>query len=57
MEPRLDGNPAPARKGHCSSPLFGQCLMWPRSPISATAELLLYIIKHKTVISKENKGD
>jgi len=23
--------------------LFGPCLLWPRSPISATAELLLYI--------------
>jgi len=29
------------RKGHSSAPpLFGPCLLWPRSPISATAELL-----------------
>jgi len=37
----LDGDPAPPRKGH-SSPLslFGPCLLWPRSPIAATAELL-----------------
>ena len=28
------------RKGHSSPPLFGPCLLWPRSPISATAELL-----------------
>jgi len=28
-----------SRKGH-SPPLFGSCLLWPRSPISATAELL-----------------
>jgi len=30
----------PPRKGHSSSPLFGPCLLWLRSPISATAELL-----------------
>ena len=30
----------PPRNGH-SSPPFRQCLLWPRSPISATAELLL----------------
>ena len=39
----LDGDPAPLRKGHStdsSPPLFGPCLLWPRSPISATAELL-----------------
>jgi len=36
----LDGVPAPA-KGHMQQPpLFGPCLLWPRSPISATAELL-----------------
>jgi len=37
----LDWDPVPPRKGHSSSPLFGPCLLWPRSPISATAELLL----------------
>jgi len=36
----LDGDPVPPRKGHISPPLFGPCLLWPRSPISATAELL-----------------
>ena len=36
----LDGDPAPPRKGHSSPLLFGPCLLWPRSPISATAELL-----------------
>ena len=37
----LDGDRAPPpRKGHSSLPLFGPCLLWPRSPISATAELL-----------------
>ena len=30
----LDGVPAPV-KGHSSHPLFGPCLLWPRSPISA----------------------
>ena len=36
----LDGVPAPA-KGAQQPPLFGPCLLWPWSPISATAELLL----------------
>jgi len=37
----FDGDPAPpARKGHSSPPRFGSCPMWPRSPISATAELV-----------------
>jgi len=35
----LDGVPAP-EKGAQHPPLFGPCLLWPRSPISATAELL-----------------
>ena len=35
----LDEDPAPPpRKG--ALPLFGPCLLWPRSPVSATAELL-----------------
>ena len=38
----LDGVPALPRMGHSSPPrIFGSCLLWPRSPISATAELLL----------------
>jgi len=37
----LDGDPAPWQKGHSSPPLFGPCLLWPRSSISTTAELLL----------------
>ena len=36
----LDGVPAPAKRAQ-QPPLFGPCLLWPRSPISATAELLL----------------
>jgi len=29
--------PRSLRKGHSSPPLFGSCLLWPRSPISTTA--------------------
>ena len=49
----LDGDPAPSsqRKTGTPPPLFGPCLLWPkakRSPISATAELLLiYAVIHK----------
>ena len=38
----LDQVPAPA-KGAQQPPLFGPCLLWPRSPISATAELLFQL--------------
>ena len=33
--------PSSLRKGHSRPLLFGPCLLWPRLPISATAELLL----------------
>jgi len=36
----LDGDPAPLRKVHSSAHLFGPCLLWPPSPMSAAAELL-----------------
>ena len=37
----LDGDSAPLPQKGLSSPLvFGPCLLWPRSPISAAAELL-----------------
>ena len=40
----LDWDPArPYERGR-TAPLFGPCLLWPRSPISATAELLLIYI-------------
>jgi len=32
----------PRNWGHSSPPLFGACLLWPRSPISATADELLF---------------
>jgi len=35
----LDGVSAFRKLAH-QPPLFGPCLLWPRSPISATAELL-----------------
>jgi len=40
----LDGVPAPA-KGAQHTPLFGPCLLWLRSHISATAELLYKLAK------------
>jgi len=44
----LDGDPAPlsapSAKGAQQPPVFGPCLLWPRSPISATAELLLDLL-------------
>jgi len=36
----LDWIPALRERGTAAPPLFGPCLLWPRSPISATAELL-----------------
>jgi len=36
----LDGDPAPLRKGHSSPLISAHVSLWPRSPISATAELL-----------------
>jgi len=36
----IDGVPASAKGAQQPLPLFGPCLLWPRSPISATAELL-----------------
>ena len=35
----LDGLPA-LRESGTAPPLLGPCLLWPQSPISATAELL-----------------
>ena len=36
----IDGVPALRERGTAAPHLFGPCLLWPRSPISATAELL-----------------
>ena len=43
----LDGDPAPPpERGTAAPRLFGPCLLWPWSPISATAELLIYSALH-----------
>ena len=39
----LDGDPAPPKRDIAAPTVFGPCLLWPRSPISATAELLFPI--------------
>jgi len=39
----LDGVRAPRARGTSLPPLFSQCLLWPWSPISATAESLFSI--------------
>ena len=41
--------PAPP-KGHISR-IFGPCLLWPRSPISATAELLFDLLSHRACVA------
>jgi len=45
----LDGDPAPPEKAQQPHSLFSPCLLWPRSPISATAELL-----HKRSLENRN---
>jgi len=52
----LDGVPAPAKGAQQPLPLFGPCLLWPRSPISATAELLYFdILLVKWTLMAKNK--
>ena len=41
----LDGFPALRGRGTAPPPLLGSYLLWPRSPISATAELLFLCIE------------
>jgi len=36
-------NLSTGERGTADPPLFGPCLVWPQSPISATAELFFYI--------------
>jgi len=45
----LDGYPAHRERG-TAPPLLGPCLLWPRSPISATAELLLYHFNREEIL-------
>jgi len=56
----LDGDPASPAKWVQQPLLFGPCLLWPRSPISATAELLLLtdlrvVSEYLTPVSKACK--
>jgi len=46
----LDGDAAPPAKGaqQPPPPLFGRCLLWPWSPMSATAELL-YLLYYVSI--------
>jgi len=50
----LDGVPALREKGTAVPHLFGPWLLWPRSPISATAELLFICICHQQCMGYEN---
>ena len=46
----LDGVSAPHERGTAAPRRFGPCLLWPRSPISATAELLLWCYgQHRSI--------
>jgi len=45
-----DGVPAPA-KGAQQPPLIGSCLLWPRSPISTTVEILFSKVTMWTIVS------
>jgi len=44
----LDGVPAVRERGTAAPPVYGPCLLWPRSHISAPAELLLLYRFHST---------
>jgi len=49
----LDGLPVLHERGTASPPL-GPCLLWPRSPISATAELLLRYLTLNVFFHRSN---
>jgi len=47
----FDGDPAaPRKRAHPPHPIFGPSLLWPRSPILATAEILLDICTVKYIV-------
>jgi len=52
----LDGIPALYERGTAATPLFGRCLSWPRSPISATAELWLYYVTNNSKVRGHGVG-
>jgi len=45
----LDGVPHPRERG-TAPPLFGPCLLWRQSPISATAELVFFVPCSRLVV-------
>ena len=51
----LGGFPALRERG-TALPLLGPCLLWPRSPISATAELLFEIAYGSVSYSFQRQG-
>jgi len=49
----LDGFPALRERGTAPLPFLGPCLLWPRSPILATAELLFSVSRrYKSGLSR-----
>jgi len=44
----------PEKRAHAPHPIFGPCLLWPRSAISATAELLFKLIIKSFLTSYAN---
>jgi len=47
----LDGIQALRERGTAAPRLFGPCLLWPRSPISAAAEMLLIQLRLRQTVS------
>ena len=52
----LDGFPALHERG-TAPPLLGPCLLWPRPPISVTAELLLRYASEQTDRQTDRQTD
>jgi len=48
LSPGHIGICSPVKGAQQPPPLFGRCLLWPRSTISATAELLLVMVRKLT---------
>ena len=53
----LGGFPALRESGTAPPPLLGPCLLWPRSPISATAEVLFSNAYEASVLSLQRGGE
>ena len=51
----LDGFPALRERGTAPPSLLCPCLLWPRSPISATAELLLVFLYDPNFVRYRNQ--